>query len=124
MASLQTFSFTQLLSNFAAAVQGAASALLDFNPGSVLLAIAEAVSGIVLWLQAIVLQLLTMTRASTSVGADLDTWVADYGVTRLPAAASTGQVTFSRFTATQQAVVPVGTMVQTGDGTQNFTVTL
>jgi integrase len=42
MASLQTFTFSQLVSNIATAVQGAATALLDFNVGSVLRAIAEA----------------------------------------------------------------------------------
>jgi uncharacterized phage protein gp47/JayE len=124
MATLQTYTLSQLVSNIATAVQGAASALVDFTVGSVLRAIAEAVSGVCLWLQAIILQLLTVTRASTSVGTDLDSWMADYNFTRLAAVASTGQVTFSRFTATQQAVVPVGATVQSSDGTQNFTVLL
>jgi uncharacterized phage protein gp47/JayE len=123
MASLKTFSFSQLVGNFATAVQGSASALISFKDGSAFLAIAEATSGVVLWLQAIILQVLTLTRAATSVGTDLDTWVADFGVTRLPATTATGQVTFSRFTASQQALVAVGTTVQSADGTQNFTVT-
>jgi uncharacterized phage protein gp47/JayE len=46
----------------------------------------------------------------------------DYGLTRLAATSSTGQVAFSRFTPTYQAVVPVGTVIQTADGTQQFTV--
>src|SRR5581483_10551192 len=108
----------------ATAVQGSATALLNFSPGSVIRAIAEGTSSVVLWLQAIILQVLTLTRAATSVGTDLDSWVADYGVTRLPAVAATGQVTFARFTATQQAVVPVGATVQTSDGTQTFAVTI
>ncbi len=124
MATLQTYTFGTLVSNFATAVQGAATALLDFTVGSVLRAIAEATAGVVLWLQAIILQLLTVTRASTSAGSDLDSWMADYGVTRLAAVASTGQVTFSRFTATQQAVVPIGATVQTADGTEIFAVTI
>jgi hypothetical protein len=72
MASLQTYTFTELVSNIATAVQGSASALLDFTVGSVLRAIAEATAAVVLWLQAIILQVLTLTRASTSVGSDLD----------------------------------------------------
>src|ERR1700722_20389393 len=104
MASLQTFTFSDLVSNIATAIQGSASALLDFTVGSVLRAIAEAVSGVVLWLQAIILQLLTLTRAATSIGSDLDSWMADYSFTRLAAVASSGQVTFFCFTAPTQNI--------------------
>lgn len=124
MAALQTYTQQQIVSNVATTMQGAATAPLNFTPGSVLLAIAQAVAGVVLWLQAIILQLLTLTRAATSIGSDLDSWLTDYGFTRLPAVAATGQVTFSRFTSTQQAVVPIGAGLQTADGTQAFTVTI
>ncbi len=122
--ALSVYNFSQLVSSFATAAQASAQAALNFTKGSVLLAIAQATSGVVLWLQAIILQLLTLTRASTSVGSDLHSWGADYGFFPLEASASTGQVTFSRFTASMQAVVPVGAGVQTTDGTQAFTVTL
>lgn len=122
--ALQTYTFNQIVSGIATATQAAASSLLDFGIGSILRALAQAVAGQLLWLQAIVLQVLTLTRASTSVGTDLDSWCADFGFTRLPARAATGQVTFSRFTATQQAVVPVGATVQTADGSQTFSVTV
>lgn len=124
MASLQTYTLSQIVSNIATAVQGSAKALLNFTVGSVLRAIAEATASVVLWLQAIILQVLTLTRAATSVGTDLDSWMADFGLFRLAAVAATGQVTFARFTATMQAVVPVGANVQTSDGNQNFTVVL
>jgi len=124
MASLQTYSFQALVNNIATATQAACSSLVDFGVGSILRAIAQAVAAVVLWLQAIILQTLTLTRAATSVGADLDSWCADYGFFRLPANSATGQVTLSRFTATQQAVVPVGATVQTADGSQTFTVTI
>ena len=122
MASLQTYTFGQIVSNIATATQAACSALMDFTVGSVLRAIAQATASVVLWLQAIILQVLTLTRAATSTGSDLDSWMADYGFTRLSAVAATGQVTFARFTSTQQALIPVGATVQTSDGTQNFTV--
>src|SRR3954466_6312496 len=124
MATLQTYTFGQIVSNTATAVQGSASALMNFAVGSVLRAIAEATASVVLWLQAIVLQVLTLTRAATSVGSDLDSWCADFGFPRLSASPATGQVTFSRFTATQQAVVPIGATIQTADGTQKFAVTI
>ena len=122
--ALTTYSFQQITSNIATAVQASATALLDFTVGSPLLAIAQAISGVVLWLQAIILQLLTLTRAATSQGTDLDSWVADYGLARLAAVASTGTVTFSRFTPTMQAVIPIGATIATSDGTQTFVVTL
>jgi uncharacterized phage protein gp47/JayE len=66
--------------------------------------------------------LLVITRASTCSGADLDSWFADFGFYREPAVSATGNVTFSRFTATNAALVPVGFQVQTTDGTQSFLV--
>jgi uncharacterized phage protein gp47/JayE len=124
MAAFTTKNFSALVSDFAAAVQSASSMLVDFSPGSILLATGEAVSGVALWLQGLVLTLLGLTRAATSTGADLDSWMADFSFARLAATFSTGPATFSRFTATQQAVVPVGASVQTQDGTQAFTVTI
>lgn len=123
--ALNTQDFTTLVRNQVAAMQASSSALLDFEVGSILLAIVESNSAnIGLWLQGLLLQLLAITRAATSTGSDLDSWVADFGVTRLPAVVATGQVTFARFTATQQAVVPIGQQIETADGTQVFSVTL
>lgn len=123
--ALQTQDFTTLVRNQVAAIQGTSSALLDFEVGSILLSIVESnTANIGLWLQGLMLELLAVTRAGTSIGNDLDTWVGDFGLTRLPAVAATGQVTFSRFTNTQQAIVPLGQQIETADGTQIFTVTL
>ena len=121
---LSTQTISQVVSNFAAAVQGAASALVDFTVGSILRAIGEANAGIVMWLQGLVLQVAALTRAATSNGSDLDSWMGDFAFARLPAVAATGQVAFSRFSAGQQAVVPVGAVVRTADGTQSYTVAL
>lgn len=122
--TISTQDFTTLVRNQVAAIQGAASSLVDLTVGSILRSIVEANAAVILWLQGLILQLLATTRASTSSGADLDSWVADYGLVRLAGVAATGQVTFSRFTPTQQAVVPVGATVQSTDGTQKYTVTL
>ncbi|WP_428488457.1 baseplate J/gp47 family protein [Rhodopila sp.] len=64
-----------------------------------------------------------MTRAATSTGSDLDSWMADFGVKRLSANPSTGTLTFSRFAANLPALIPVGTVVKTSDGLLSFTVT-
>jgi uncharacterized phage protein gp47/JayE len=119
--SLQTF--TTLVQGMAAAVQAAAAQLLDLTVGSTLRAILEATASIALWMQWLILQVLQMTRAATSTGADLDSWMADFSLTRLPASPASGTVTFSRFNSSVPALIPVGALVRTTDGTQTFAVT-
>jgi uncharacterized phage protein gp47/JayE len=118
--SLQNF--TSLVQNMAASVQSAATQLLDLTVGSTLRAVVEANASIALWMQWLILQVLQTTRAATSTGADLDSWMADMSLTRLPAVAASGLVAFSRFTATAVTLVPVGALVRTADGTQTFAV--
>ena len=114
--------FDAIVTSAAAAVQGAAQTVLDLTVGSVLRAVLEANAGLGLWLQWLILLVLQTTRAATSSGADLDSWVADFGLTRLAAVAAVGSVTFARFAPVATALVPVGTLVRTADGTQNFAV--
>lgn len=122
MANLNLQTLTTTVQNFATAVQASATKLIDFSVGSVMLAVAEAVGGAALWLQGLIVQVLALTRASTSSGADLDSWFADFGFARLPAVAATVQETFSRFTPTNQALVQVGATVQSADGTLIYQV--
>jgi len=122
--AITTQDFTTLVRNQVTAIQGAAKTLVDLTVGSILRSVVEANAAVVLWLQGIILQLLATTRAATSNGTDLDSWVADFGLTRLAAVSSSGQVTFARFTPTLQAVVPIGATIQTGDGSQQFAVTV
>ncbi len=120
--ALPLLNFTNLVETMAAAVQSAARPLIDLSVGSVQRALLESSASAALWLQWLVLQVLQTTRAGTSQGADLDSWVADFGLMRLPAASATGRVTVSRITPTQSAFVPVGVIVKTADGTQSFTI--
>ena len=117
---LQTFS--TLVTNAAAAVQGAASQLLDLTVGSTLRAILEANASMALWLQWLILQVLRTTRAATSEGTDLDSWMADYAFTRLSASPAVGQATFSRFVALAPVIIPAGSRIRTADASQTFTV--
>lgn len=119
--SLQTFS--SMVQGMAAAVQAAAAQLLDLTVGSTLRAILEATASIALWMQWLILQVLQMTRAATSSGADLDSWMADFSLARLPASPASGTVTFSRFNSSAPALVPAGALVRTTDGSQTFAVT-
>jgi uncharacterized phage protein gp47/JayE len=115
--------FSQLIEDMSAALQSSATTLVDVSVGSVVRAIFEANASVVLWLQWLIMQVLQTTRASTSVGGDLDSWMADFGLSRLPAVASTGIVTLSRFAPNLAATVPVGSLVKTADGLLSFAIT-
>ena len=119
---LQLRTFDTIVASAAAAVQGAARTVLDLTVGSVLRAVLEANAGLGLWMQWLILQVLQTTRAATSAGADLDSWVGDFGLVRQQAVAAAGSATFARFSAVTTALVPVGTLVRTSDGSQSFAV--
>lgn len=123
MATLQPRSFSAIVQMIAAGVQGRARTVLDYSIGSTLRAIAEGHAGVALWIQGLILKLLLTTRASTSSGADLDTWVNDFGVFRLAAIGASGYVNFVRFTGSETTpFIPVGATVETADGTQAYAV--
>jgi uncharacterized phage protein gp47/JayE len=106
-----------------ASAQGACADLLDVSVGSVTRALLEASASVALWLQYLVLQVLTMTRLATSVGSDVDSWVGDFGLARLPGTAAVGHVTLTCLAPqSQSGVVPVGCVVRTSDGSQSFQV--
>ena len=119
---LQTF--TELVQGMAAAVQASATQLLDVAVGSTLRAILEANASIGLWIEWLVVQVLQMTRAATSTGADLDSWMNDFSLVRLPATPASGTVTLSRFTTGAAALVPAGALVRTADATETFAITI
>lgn len=122
MSSLNVKSFSELVSEQVTAIQARAAKLLDFSIGSILRSLAESNAGIAIWLQQLIVKLLVTTRAATCSGEDLDSWMADFGFQRLSAAQAVGQVTFSRFTSTSRALVPLGAQVTTRDGAQHYAV--
>ena len=85
MATLSTQNFATLLQNQAAAMQARCNQLLDFSVGSILRAITEANAAVALWLQGMILQVFGVTRLATSTGTDCDSFVNDFGMTRLGA---------------------------------------
>lgn len=124
MASLNIKDFTTLVRDQVTAIQGRAAGLVDFTIGSLLRAITESNASILQWLQQLIVTLLATTRASTSSGANLDSWMADFGFFRLSASFATGSVTYSRFTPTNSALIPIGALVGSTDGSQQYAVTL
>jgi uncharacterized phage protein gp47/JayE len=119
---MNTKGFSTLVTGMSTAVQAKAAGLVDFTIGSILRAATEAFAQVALWLQGLVLGLLATTRASTSTGSDLDSFIADYGLTRLQAVAASGQVTLSRFTSSAPGFAAIGGLVSTGDGSQQFAI--
>ena len=121
MATLSLRDFNDWVQQQAAAMQASAAASLNFQDGSPLLAIAESNAAVALWMQWLLLIVLRTTRASSSAGGDLDTWMADFSLTREPAVPATGTVTFSALTVPSSPVaIPVGTIVKTSDLTVSF----
>jgi uncharacterized phage protein gp47/JayE len=120
--NLKLKAFSQLVEDMGAALQSSATNLVDVSVGSVVRAIFEANASVVLWLQWLILQVLQTTRAATSTGADLDSWMSDFGLIRLPAISSSGTVTFSRFASNLPATVPAATIIKLSDGSLSFAV--
>jgi len=122
MLSLQTL--VTIVQNMAASAQSACSQALDFTIGSVWNALMQAVAGVQLWTQYLVLTVLQQSSLTLCVGAQVDTWLAQFPLFggRLPGAYASGTVTFGRFTTVSSALIATGSFVRTADGAQTFVV--
>lgn len=115
--SITLRSFATTVSTAVATAQASCAQLLDMGIGTAGRALMESVAGLGLWLQYLGLQVLSRTRLATSAGTDCDSFVNDFGMTRLPGTAATGYVTMTCFSpAGQSAVVPAGVTVRTVAG--------
>ncbi|HTI81725.1 MAG TPA: baseplate J/gp47 family protein [Acetobacteraceae bacterium] len=81
-----------------------------FTSGDALLAFFQTLQVQIEFLQGLISQLVLLTRAQTSTGADLDSWMAQFAFPRLPPTYGDGDVTFG---ATQPAVNPVSIQAAT-----------
>lgn len=94
-----------------------------FESGDVLLAFWQSVATQFDFLQAQIATVLKLTRAKTSRGIDLDSWMAQFDFARLAASYSTGTATFGKNTAASAPiVVPVGSIIQTTGGALQYAV--
>jgi hypothetical protein len=118
---LPTRTFDQFVSDQQASLQ-VAQPLFTFSPGSVVQALSEANAGLGLFFQYLTYKVLESTRLASCEGADCDSFGADFLFARYPAVSSTGQVVFQRFTAPNQLLIPLGTVVRTIDNVVSFTV--
>lgn len=86
-------------------------------PGDPALAIFQSQAVQDVFLQFLIQAVLAAARLSTATGADVDTFVADYGLTREAATLAQGPVTLTALTApSSQVLIPAGTVVQTTGG--------
>lgn len=94
-----------------------------FESGDVLLALWQSVATQMTFLQAQIQIVLALTRAQTSNGSDLDSWMGQFGFTRLPGTYATTTETFIKLIAASSPVnVPVGAVVQTLGGAIQYQV--
>lgn len=120
-------SFNQLVTDQVNAVMAKSNKLIDFTIGSILRSWIESNSFLTMWLQGLIINILTIIRASTipdNDEADLDSWFSDFSYTRFQGSPSTGNLVFSRNTPDSLAYVTVGTRVETAVNSIPFIVTL
>lgn len=121
--ALPSKNFQQFVSDTAAAWAAILGFQPTLQPGDALLALMESVCAQMVFIQAQIQIVNNLTRAQTSTGADLDSWMAQFNFTRLPASFDTGSVTFTKLTAAaSQVLIPVGLQVQTAGGAIVYTV--
>lgn len=119
--TLPVRNFDEITEDQKAALQ-VSQPLYNMTPGSDLLAIAEANSGLALFLQWQAYRVLKTTRLATSYGADADSFGADFLFARYPAVAATGQVIFTRYAALTSLTIPLNTIVRTNDNAVTYIV--
>src|SRR5690348_5770676 len=97
--TLPTKTFTQFVQDQGASWAASTGQTPVFTSGDVLLALFQAFGLNADYLQALIVQVNNITRAQTSSGADLDSWMNQFNFPRLPATFADGQVTFTKLVA-------------------------
>ena len=116
--TLNVKSFDQLVSDLSS---GWVQKLLAYNlisepiqlePGDAIYAVFQTIAQQMDFLQGLAQIAVSLSRASTSSGADLDTWMADFSFSRLPATFATGSVFMGKLSASSSVVsIPTATLV-------------
>lgn len=123
MPSITWKTATDFLVTQVAAVQGALGRIIDTSQGSMTRALGQADASVALFIQNSVILGLNMTRITTSVGPDLDSFLIDFGFSRLPATASFGSETASRATTGGIPLsLPLGYILTTGPNGLQFQI--
>jgi hypothetical protein len=121
--TVPTKTIPQFVSDMIATWQANTGVTGTFEDGDALLAFWQSVATQLDFLQAQIKLVLALVRAQTSVGADLDSWMAQFGFTREPATFASGPVTFGKLVPTPSTItIPVGSIVQTPGGAIQYQV--
>lgn len=121
--TLPTKSFSDFVSGMVATWAAQTGTTPVFSDGDILLAWWQAVAVQLDFLQAQVQLVVALSRAQTSTGDDLDSWMAQFNFTRLGSTFATGPVTLSKATASAvQIQIPVGSVIQTVGGAVQYEV--
>ncbi len=99
----------QIVQDGIAAVQAQVGNQFKFTVGSIVRALIESNGRTALWLESLAQYVLARTRLATSTGSDADSFVADFGLTRLPGVAASGLVNFTSFSTNQTRYIEVAT---------------
>jgi hypothetical protein len=124
LSSIPTLSKDQMFQMLVTAFADAANTPANTDAGSTMGSAFLAVVLLALLIQNNQATIANVARLVTSFNGDVDSFVEPFGFTRIGASYSSGLVTFSTtapVTNPAGSVIPVGTIVQTSDGTQ-FTV--
>jgi len=108
-----------ILTDMIAWMRNNTSAITDFNQGSVIRSIFNAVSSQLAHLYYDAHRLFRESRIIFASGSDLDVAVADRSIKRKPATKASATL---RFTGILNTVIPVGTKAATGDGIEFATI--
>jgi uncharacterized phage protein gp47/JayE len=121
--TLPVKTINQLVADMISTWSGQVGVTPVFQSGDALLAFWQSFAGQLDFLQALIKIVLNITRASTSTGADLDSWMAQFNFTRLVATAAATDVLFGKnLPATQAIPISVGSIVQTQGGAYKYVV--
>lgn len=121
--TISSKSIAGFVSDMIATWQAQTGLSIPFSSGDPLLAFWQSVATQLDFLQAQIAIVLSLARASTSTGADLDSWMAQFQFFRLQAVPGTGQETFSiNAVAGSNILIPAGTVVQTVGGAIQYEV--
>lgn len=87
--ALQLSTFNQFVSGMATTLANSTKKVTNLQPGSAAFALLQAAAGLAISLQAKIAAVANMTRLGTSQGNDVDTYIGDFGMKRIPASFST-----------------------------------
>lgn len=111
--ALNVQTFKNFVDTMTSTLSNSTAKVTNLRSGSVALAIIQAVAANALSLQQMLVSVYNTCRLATSTGADVDSFVGDWGMTRLPAGASDGLVTITRQLTTNELTVAPGGICQT-----------